>query len=182
MNTCNLLDDYLIDALDEPHRRVFESHLPACPACAEEVRLTRRIDEVLAISKPAAPPDLTPSISLRLKSRSRRRLSAAVALAAAALLCVLGVWKSWRLEEPPSLPDPPIVKHAPSPLRQLDEPRPESPLAPLVTVDTGADVIALEQPSDDPTVHIYWLYPTLKVSAQDAESPVCSTQLERKSS
>jgi hypothetical protein len=197
--TCDWLDDYLADWLDEDHRRAFDVHLAECEACAKEVRLQCRIDGLLAVSPPAAPAGLKTAIARAIR---RRKMRTVVRLAAAAVL-LLGAAAGWRwwidadrpplasedyefpktettehdsqsnalepLEKKPQVPAPFIAEQPPA-VAELN--------AGLVRVDAGSAIVVAE-PSSDPTVHIFWVYPTVDISFRDSADPSSIPSLER---
>jgi hypothetical protein len=197
--TCDWLDDYLGGWLGEDLRRAFEVHLDECDVCAKEVRLQGRIDGLLAVSQPAAPVGLNAAIARAIR---RRKMRAAVRLAAAAALLVGAAagWRWWMQVNPPSLvsEDHKVVET--EGMEESLKPRaheraekdPEvappslvekSPQAPelhadLVRVDAGSAIVVAE-PSSDPTVHIFWVYPTVDISFRDSADPSSKPSLER---
>jgi anti-sigma factor RsiW len=99
---------YVLGALDDEQRRVFEAHLATCPECqarVEEMRSTadllaqlpRSADPVELVPEPV-PDTLLPGLLRRAERerRGRRRLTAAIGAVAAALIVALAVlvWPS----------------------------------------------------------------------------------------
>jgi anti-sigma factor RsiW len=194
---CNQLDDYLGGWLADGERRAFEAHLAPCKACAEEVRLQRAMNQLLALAHPTAPPGLVEQVEAALRTRRRRFARNAVAVAAA-LGCIMA-GGLWRLEHrspkaASPIPDAPaLVETAPQHVAPSSLDRNSADSAALaddvksgapgenpivlqesasredvVSVDGGPGVILLPEPTDDPTVHMFWVYPTVGVSQRES--------------
>jgi anti-sigma factor RsiW len=167
---CDQFDEYLGGWLDDDARRAFEGHLADCEACAADLRLQRRIDAVLDNARPLAPHGLLYSVA-RLR---RRRLVGRWAVAATVIACSLGAWRIWSSRPIPHDAPPRLVRETPP---QTDAPPPQPPLSiaedipppEVVTVDAGARAIAVAEPSSDPTVHVFWIYPTVQASLREAD-------------
>jgi hypothetical protein len=196
---CDCLDDYLGGWLGEELRRAFEHHLDGCETCAGEVRLQQRIDGLLAVAQPAAPSGLNQAIAAAIRRRQVRTILQLAAAAALLLGVAVGGW-FWRGEtRPPGAsprfdlpavtqtetdPQPPTAQqHSPTP--DAEAPRivhggleEAAPREELVNVNAG-EAIVISEPSGDPTVHIFWVYPTVDVSFRDSTDPHVSPALER---
>jgi hypothetical protein len=195
-STCHRLDDYLAGDLAVHERQAFEEHLPQCSTCAEEVRLQGEIDRLLAAAQPFAPPELQRNVAASLRRRQVRRV-ARLAVAAAVLFgCAAAGWRIWIADR--GEPIEPTWAHrddsstpgseAPwRPAQQSDqaatEPPPQiadtEPPSPRIRVDAGGSAIVVSQPSADPTVHIFWLYPTVSLSMNPAGDSADPAQPQR---
>jgi hypothetical protein len=192
---CKRLDDYLADDLDASNRLAFEDHLARCIACSEEVRLQATIDRLLAAAQPSPPPELQRNIAASIRRRKLQTV-AQFAAAAALLLVALAAWRIWTAEELAPENDPSANRGRRSvdvrsteslPQNEFaDAPRSDSivreddvPMAAPVVVDAGGTAIVVAEPSQDPTVHIFWLYPTVNVSMTAPGESRDSTDLER---
>ncbi len=113
---------YVVDALDDDERRLFEQHLPECQDCQHEVASLREAAALLADDAALTPPPslrasvlsgistvrpLPPETSestVVVPLRSRRRFRLAALAAAAAILAVLGfaaVTQPFQDDSPP---------------------------------------------------------------------------------
>ncbi|GDY32191.1 anti-sigma factor [Gandjariella thermophila] len=63
---------YALDALDEPERRLFEQHLAACPACAQEVDELRATAARLGAAVATRPPEALRDRVLATVTRTRQ--------------------------------------------------------------------------------------------------------------
>ena len=92
-SACGNLEGYLAKSLPEEERVAFEAHLVQCPACQEEVRRQREIDQLLGEATrelEPAPPGLVERIDRGIASaRGRRLVLATGGLSAAAALLVI---------------------------------------------------------------------------------------------
>lgn len=99
----------LVDGdLDEARRRAVEAHCAACPACARELDLRRRVWLALDCDAVPAPRDLTQRIlnaAALERPAARRRLGLRwIAAAAAAILLALLIALRPQPQEPPGSP------------------------------------------------------------------------------
>jgi len=120
------------------------------------------------------PASLVAQIDGRLRRARRRRVAAwATGLAAAVLLvCALGAWLlPQRAKENESARHPVVALPAPPP-----EPTPDPRSFVEVTFQPPSDVIAVPQKTDDPSVTIIWLYPTIKAAQETSPAPTDSFQ------
>jgi anti-sigma factor (TIGR02949 family) len=185
---CTRLDDYLAGDLGEADRQEFKQHLDHCSFCAEEVRLQSAIDRVLAEASPQAPAELKRKVAASLRRRRVRRFARMTIAAGLLLACAAGGWRWWlaaqrqpveprwsQNDAPPPLPDRPAA-----PQQIVDRPpTPDEPPAFPVAVDAGSKAIVVARPSADPTVHIFWVYPTLDVSMNAPDETTDPSELKR---
>lgn len=168
---CGQLEDYLDGELLQPERRRFESHLPSCPSCNEEIaafaRLKRRLAS--AVEQELCPPELIRRIESQILTAPERRpirISARIAVAAATL-CV-AAWLTLGLRKP----QPTELWVAPDAI-----PRPELRSKPSeapashgnkstanIRVELSDEYLAVPVETNDPRIAIIWLYPTAEVS------------------
>jgi hypothetical protein len=160
---CEHCDGYLGKWLSDGERIAFEAHLNTCPACRRSIAEQRRLDALLARATAAAvavPAGLLDQIDRRLRRARQRRVAAwAAGLAAAAIGIVI---VSTQLL-PQHAPD---MERAPSSSIARPEPVPAPHALVTVTVPPPSDVIAVPQKSENPSVTIIWLYPTLKTAKE----------------
>jgi anti-sigma factor RsiW len=192
---CSRLDDYLMGELDAAEHRAFQAHLSCCETCAEEVRLQAAIDRLLAAARPPAPPELERRVAAGIRRRRLRRFAAFAAAAALLLACSAAGWRFWISaraqpddarwaqsgnETQPKSPRAPLETSPSSvPFVSVASAGDATPAAELATVDAGKTAIVVSEPSSDPTIHIFWLYPTVNVSLNAAEPSTDPAQPER---
>jgi anti-sigma factor RsiW len=186
---CFRLDEFLAGDLDGDPRDEFERHLAECPQCREEAESYARIVQMLQAAdreRGGCPPLLSARIHEAVsRRRSRRRITAAAA--AVVLVAVAGLaWMAGRSgpaaprPEPKSMaaapkhePIPTVAPESPDSVRVVEPvlpapPEPPDPQVAAVTVEFGDDVIGVPIETDDPSVTILWVYPTLgQVAAGD---------------
>jgi anti-sigma factor RsiW len=184
-SSCDNLDDYLADELDARRRTEFEAHLEVCPACREELlaqaelaRLLRAATEMLETS----PAELTASITRGVATAAsrRRRLIAVAAMVAAVVVCAAS-WSLQAARDRRALarpqPGPRIAKQRDWEQQQIGadtvdesghEGEPEvanmadaAVAAAAVRVASTSESIAVSIKSENPSVTIFWLYPTV---------------------
>jgi hypothetical protein len=174
---CEQLDGYLGKGLTEEQRAEFEAHLATCLDCRRVVQEQQQIERLLARATAGfvpVPAGLRERIEGRLRRAHRRRSFAwETGLAAAVVLvCALTVWfftqqtpkeKVVRLPMAAVRPPPPEAKPDPRSLVQVTFPPP-------------SDVIAVRQKTDNPSVTIIWVYPTIKAAQEPSSAPFDHSQ------
>jgi hypothetical protein len=174
-SACDNLDLYLDGGLSQRARVEFVTHLSECALCRKAVRLDEHVMQLLGSAKVelgVVPSSLTSQIEQEPRNSARRRSLMTLAAMAAAIMLILasGVWiaLSWielnrrggdvanGIVEPPTLGKDANSQAAD---QASDDIAPQSPLARL-SFHQEADAIVIPIPSDDPTVSIFWLYPT----------------------
>jgi anti-sigma factor RsiW len=169
---CEQLDGYVCRWLTADERVEFESHLADCPACRRLVQVNERLDSLLAQANAAllpVPGSLLDRIDRRLRQARRWRVITWTAGVAAAgiLICVLTA-RFFKPPAPDNEPKPsPTLTERPRPVERLHDPR----SLVQVTVANPSDVIAAPQRTDNPSVTIIWLYPTIKAAQEPSSAP-----------
>ena len=179
---CSQLDEYLAGDLAGPPREAFERHLGDCPACREEAESYARLADVLQMADRQlvhCPPRLSTLTrdALRRRQLHRRRLTAVAALALLAATTAV----AWMANETfgPACPEsrqrmasrndgnvPHLAPKSDRPIAEVEAPKPAATQSGLqeyaeVRVEFGGDVIGVPVETDDSTVTILWVYPTL---------------------
>jgi anti-sigma factor RsiW len=141
-----LLDAYLADALDEPRRSAFRSHLRSCASCREAA--LRTDPTLLFAAAPAGEPDparveeLARSVMAQVRQqRMQRRLGhrpAWLAAAAAVVLALVGI-AGWRLLSPGTATAPAVTA-----ARAAEAPSPP----PRIEVDMAGEGVRVYQYAD----------------------------------
>lgn len=174
---CEQRDGYLGKWLSDEEGVEFEAHLALCSDCRQFLQEQRRLDDLLAQANATLlplPASLTDTIGQRLRQARRRRVTAwATGLAAASIfVCVLAAW----FRSPVAPKEEPVR----SPVVALPTPQPEPMPDPRslvhVTFPPTSDVIAVPQETDDPSVTIIWVYPTIKTAQETSPAPTDSFQ------
>jgi hypothetical protein len=166
--SCDQRDGYVGKWLTEDERIAFESHVVNCPDCRQFIREQGRLHELLVRSDASlvsVPSGLIDQIEGRLRRARRRRAAAwATGLAAAGfLVCFLGTWlfpdrapkEASAVALPPPQPEPALDP------RSLVE----------VTFPPSSDVIGVPQRTENSSVTIIWVYPTIKVAQDPTPAP-----------
>jgi hypothetical protein len=166
---CEQKDGYLGRWLTEEERRAFEAHLAVCAACRQFVQEQRRFDDLVARAHAtlvSVPAGLADQIEARLQSSRRRRAVAwASGLAAAGvMICLLAGWLLAHKAEPV----PSAVVTTPFP---QTEPTPDPRSLVKVKFPPSADVIAVPQRTENPSLTIIWVYPTIKMVQDPMPAP-----------
>src|SRR5262249_25542875 len=109
----------LLDGLPDWDSPAAAAHRAVCPACREELSLSRSWSQ-LTIVPVAVPPDLAPRLlSAAVRDPRRRTLvrtaGLALALAASIVVAVVGFWPTQPPEQGPVVVAPPAPAPAPSP-------------------------------------------------------------------
>jgi anti-sigma factor RsiW len=161
--TCDQMDGYLGKWLSEDERSRFEAHLSNCPECRQFVEEEQRLESLLAQANTACvpvPPALIGRIDQRLRQARRQRVAAwTTGLAAAGvLICAVGARLLMQRVPQAKLVQPPTVAQLPPPAA----PTPAKRRSVEVTFEPSSDVIAVPHKTDDPSVTIIWVYPTIK--------------------
>jgi anti-sigma factor RsiW len=186
-STCNNLDDYLADELDDRRRTEFETHLEACPACREELvaqaeltRLLRAATEMLE----ASPAELPAGVNRGLAATAARRGRSVGAAVLIAAVVVCAAW--WGLHEVRDgkevvrpQPEPRVVKQRRTNADEDEDRRQkgESETANMaetavaappaeVQVASSSEMIAVPIKSESPNVTIFWLYPAVRTAGR----------------
>jgi hypothetical protein len=170
-STCQLRDGYLGKWLTSKERVDFEGHLAHCPDCQPIVQEQRQLDDLLARANVAivpVPAGLIDEIDRRLRRARRRRMAAwAPGLAAAGILiCSLAAWLAQQADKERRA-DRPVVTHKD---RQAVPARDPRSLV-KVSFQPSSDVIAVPQKTENPSVTIIWVYPTIKTVQEPTLAP-----------
>jgi hypothetical protein len=161
--SCEQIDGYLGKWLTEDQRSEFAAHLATCQDCRRAVQEQQQLECLLARATAAfvpVPAGLSERIEHRLShAHHRRSVAWATGFAAAAvLICTLAAWFVTQRA--------PVVRRARSPMAEVQPPPSEAKPDPRslvhVTFQPPSDVIAVPQKTDNPSVTIIWVYPTLK--------------------
>jgi hypothetical protein len=170
--TCELRDGYLGKWLTGEERIEFAAHLANCPDCRQIVQEQQRLECLLlranAILLPVPAP-LLARIDHRLRQARRRRAAAwATGLSAAGVL--LGALATWFLAQRAPVKEPvrlPVMALSPSPPEPTRDPR----SLVEVTFQPTSDVIAVPQQTENRSVTIIWVYPTIKTAQEPTPAP-----------
>jgi hypothetical protein len=170
--TCENRDGYLGKWLAKDERRMFEAHLADCPDCRHRVQEDERLDSLLAranVELMPVPASLLDQIDRRLRQARRQRISAWTSgLAAAGILISAVAVRFFNPPVPDNGPGPsPVLTEHPRPAEALPDPR----SLVQVTVENPSDVIAVPRRTDNPSVTIIWLYPTIKAGQEPNPAP-----------
>ncbi|HLJ91856.1 MAG TPA: zf-HC2 domain-containing protein [Gemmataceae bacterium] len=171
MTPCEHGDGYLGKWLSDGERIAFEAHFDSCPACRRYIAEQRRLDALLARATEAAvsvPAGLLDQIDRRLRRARRRRM---VAWSAGLAAAGIGMAIVSTALLPQHAPD---MELTPSSSIAKPEPVPAPHAQVTVTVPPSSDVIAVPQKSDNPSVTIIWLYPTLNTAKETGPAPANS--------
>ena len=170
--SCEHRDGYLGRWLTETERVEFEAHLADCSDCRHLIQENERLDSLLARANAAllpVPAGLLDRIDGRIRQARRRRVFAwTTGLAAAGILIgALGAWLHVpRGPENRFGPSPGLTKRPHPP-----EPTPDARSLVHVTFENESDVIAVPQKTDNPSVTIIWVYPTIKAAQDPSPAP-----------
>lgn len=169
---CDYRNGYLGRWLTVGERTEFEAHLAHCLSCRQIVQAEAKLDDLLArantVLRPV-PTSLVHRVEQRLRRARRRRISLwAASLAIAGLLfCVLAAWFLIpRAADNGPRPSPDLTKRA----RPCEPPRDPRALV-QVKLENPSDVIPVPQKTDNPSVTIIWLYPTIKAAREPRSAP-----------
>jgi len=176
-STCEQRDGYLGKWLTGDEQIEFEAHLANCLDCRQFIQEQQPLDGLLARANSALlpiPEGLIDQIDHRLRRARRRRVMAwATGLAAAGvLICTFAV--RFFVQQAPS--DGPvqsaIAEVAPHPSQLARDPRS------LVQVNfqPSSGVIAVPRKTENPSVTIIWVYPTIKAGREPNPAPADSFQ------
>ncbi|SRR6266849_3423367 len=172
MTICEQIDGYLGKWLTEDERVAFEAHLANCPGCRQFVREQRRLEELLTRANAvlvSVPMRLIDQIDERLwRARRRRVLVWATGLAAASILIYF--LTAWFLPQRAFKVEPVQSEIVAAPPQQPEATRDPRSLV-EVTFQPPSDVIAVPQKTDNPSVTIIWVYPTIKTSQETIPAP-----------
>ena len=169
---CEQMDGYLGKWLTEDQRAEFEAHLATCLDCRRAVQEQQQLEHLLtraAAVSMAVPADLSERIERRLRQVQRRRsLAWATGLAAAGVLvCALAAWLLTQRTPIEKATPPPMAAVQPRPSESKPDPR----SLVHVTFQPPSDVIAVPQKTDNPSVTIIWVYPTIKAAKEPTSAP-----------
>ena len=171
-STCEQRDGYLGKWLAGHERVEFEAHLANCPGCRQFVQEQQRLDNLLAQANAEllpVPAVLLRQIEHRLRKGRRWRLTAWVAAlsAAAILACTFAAWylANW-LPKDDARQSPPLA----TPLHPPSQP-PDPRTLVRVTFPSPSDVIAVPQKTENPSITIIWVYPTVKTAQEPNPAP-----------
>ncbi|HVC93638.1 MAG TPA: zf-HC2 domain-containing protein [Pirellulales bacterium] len=167
---CDDLDRFLDDDLSPRARMDFVAHLAECASCSRAVSLEKRIDWLLASAKMelgAVPSSLTGKIERELRASARRRSFVTIGSLAAAIVFFLasGAWITWNgrgrdaakgLVETAAID----VKVESQDIGEGKGDIAHRPAIVKLTFNRESDAIVIPVASNDPTVSIFWLYPT----------------------
>jgi hypothetical protein len=167
---CDQVDGYLGKWLSEEERIQFEAHLSTCPDCRQWVEEGQRLESLLAnAARVSVPPALVDRIEHQLRQARRRRAAAwAGGLAAAAILmcAISALFVVQRVREDRSA-QPDAVAQLPQQQESAPDPRPPV----QVTFEPSCDVIAVPHKTDNPSVTIIWVFPTVKMDQESTPEP-----------
>jgi hypothetical protein len=169
---CEQRDGYLGKWLTGDELVEFEAHLAYCRDCRQIIQEEQRLESLLARANSAlapVPPALIDRVEHRLRQAGRRSAAAwATGLAAAALLiCAVAIWHlPQRVPEDGPVPSP-VAAQAPRPAELAHARRPLVE----VTFHSPSDVIAVPQKTENPSVTIIWVYPTIKAEQDPSPEP-----------
>jgi hypothetical protein len=176
--TCRQRLAYLEQWLAADEQAEFRAHLAACPDCRRFIQEQQRLDGLLARANTAlvfVPAGLLNQIDHRLRQVRRRRVRTwAIGFAAAGLL--LGALWGRFLPERVSEEQPVLSPVATIPRRQSEPTRDPRSLV-KVTFQPPSDVIALPLKTDNPSLTIIWVYPTIKLATETAPAAANSFSL-----
>jgi Putative zinc-finger len=171
-SNCEQIDGYLGKWLAEEELVQFEAHLANCADCRQFVEEQQRLKSLLARANTECvpvPPALIGRINHRLRQAQRRRAAGwAISLAAAGvLICAFTGWFFVQRMPDDRSVQPPTMAKLPQPPQPARDSRP--PVA--VTFQPSSDVIAVPHKTDNPSVTIIWVYPTIKVDQESSPEP-----------
>jgi hypothetical protein len=178
---CYQADGYVGKWLTNEERIEFEMHLGDCPDCRQFVDECQRLESLLARANAACvpvPPALIGRIEHRIRKRRRKAAAWAASLAAAGvLICAILAWYVVQRVPNARSVQPPVVAQLPQPaaLMRVRDPRPSVE----VTFEPSSDVIAVPHRTDNPSVTIIWVYPTIKMDQGSSPEPSEFPSLER---
>lgn len=178
---CEHLEAFLAGALDAEAQEAFARHVEACAECEHQIRIQRRIDEVLdsAIdTNDALPAGLMERIERELLLRksasieiTTRRTPVRLALAAALGLAVIG-WIAALVISSRSGPTPTNIAGRPQPDKpeadSTPQDAPASPYVARIAFTEEHPAIAVPMESTDPDITIVWVYPVAPRKSLDA--------------
>ena len=157
---CDRLDEYLDGSLPSGLCADFKAHCRECARCSDELRRQARLDCILAAAakRPAPlPADLTATVRAYIQRKTHRRLICIGALSAAAAVCLTAT-TVWVLSP---LSDGRVTEFTPWPTSRSQV---------NVTVEQTDDTIIVPIETQNPSVTLFWFYPTYD-PASDADRP-----------
>jgi hypothetical protein len=170
-STCELREAYLGKWVTSKERVDFEAHLAHCPDCQPIVQEQQQLDDLLARANVAivpVPAGLIDEIDGLLRRARRRTMIAwASGLAAASILiCSVAAWFAQQADKEGGA-DRPAVTHTDR--QAVPAPDPRSLVK--VVFQPSADVISVPQKTENPSVTIIWVYPTIKTVQEPTPAP-----------
>ncbi len=166
---CQDISDCMDDALDgvfaDDERRAFDAHLESCMACRAAVSAERQLLSDLATLGAVAEriaddvTDIQPSAGF-IASRRWLRIGN---IAAAIALIVTASFLVPRTQTATTVPD------SSSRATSDDASVPNVKVEPLVYIDDDTQ-LAIRMSSENEKMHIYWLYETVQLNDEPAES------------
>jgi hypothetical protein len=170
VTACRNRDGYLGRWLAADEQAEFKAHLATCADCRRFIQEQQRLDRLLARANTAllpVPAGLIDQLEHRLRLARRRRFVTWAAEFAAAGLLICALW-GWllphRVSEEEPLQPPVVVR----PARRQSEPTRDPRSLVRVTFQAPSDVIAVPHETDNPSVTIIWVYPTIKTAQEPA--------------
>ncbi len=167
---CQYLDDYILGELDDATCRRFESHLSQCSTCRAAIDLQQTIDAALVRCnlQIELPPSLVDTTEHHVRRSTRRQIIGVASVAALlAMACLIAVGSKMVRPDGSS-----SVAHQTGPLGQAktDAVQPKRTVANVerlveVSFPANQDIIAAEFETDDPTVTVVMVYPTIRPSS-----------------
>jgi hypothetical protein len=171
-STCELREGYLGKWVTSKERVDFEAHLAHCPDCQPIVQEQQQLDDLLARANVAivpVPAGLIDEIDGLLRRARRRTMIAwASGLAAAGILiCSLAAWFAQRADK---------ERHAVTYKDRQVVPARDPRSLVKVIFQPSSDVIAVPQKTENPSVTIIWVYPTIKTVQEPTPAPADLSQ------
>ena len=167
---CQHLDDYILGELDDASCRRFESHLSRCSTCRAAIDLQQTIDAALVKCnlQVEVPSSLVDTTERHVRRSTQRQIIGVASVAALLVMtCVIAVGS--RMVRPNGSSR---VAHQTGPIIQTntDAVQPKRTVSEVeryveVSFPANQDIIAAEFETDDPTVTIVMVYPTIRSSS-----------------
>ena len=176
---CDNLDRYLDGELSREENTAFQIHLDQCATCRASLDRQRTVDRLLAASAPLEPTPghLAARVDAAIRAASRRRAAAwgTAAVAAASVLLLGIVWTARTLpSDTPNEGIPVADRSTSNPAAPADlvsaDPLSESQPPAHVTVRVNGSIVA-PMPSSNPNITIFWVYPTVRATADRGDAP-----------